>query len=168
MTVEMLQTLSLISYIAAGILFLAGSALYFLLDVPKLYNDISGRTARKAIEAIRNQNESTGNKAYQPSRVNSARGKLTDKITASERLVPHTDDLPASEGTEKFSTVVLVPQENETTLLAEQAGGIVLPSEKSALAEETTLLVQEEQATGYAGFTVDVEMSFRESEEMIE
>ena len=90
MTVELLQTLSLASYISAGILLLVGIALFFLLDVPRLYGDISGRTARKAIEAIRQQNESTGNKAYKPSTVNAERGKLTDKITPSGRLQSHT------------------------------------------------------------------------------
>ena len=91
MTVELIQTLSMVAYIFAGVLFLLAVALFFLLDVPKLYNDISGRTARKAIEQIRQQNESTGNKAYKPSSVNAERGKLTDRISKSGRLQPQTE-----------------------------------------------------------------------------
>lgn len=43
MTVELLQTLSMAAYIAAGVLLLTAVALFFLLDVPKLYGDVSGR-----------------------------------------------------------------------------------------------------------------------------
>ena len=50
MTVELLQIISLVSFIIAGVLLLLGIALFFLLDVPKLYGDISGRTAKKAIQ----------------------------------------------------------------------------------------------------------------------
>ena len=182
MTVELLQTLSLVAYIAAGVLFLVAVALFFLLDVPKLYGDVSGRTAKKAIEAIRQQNESTGNKAYKPSAVNAERGKLTDKITQSGRLQSQTAGLPVSVGTEKFATSTLAPQPNETTVLDGPAG------ETSVLAQpagettvltgalpvtqsgETTVLVGGEAGATSAAdeFTVDVEMSFTGSSEIIE
>ena len=182
MTVELLQTLSLVAYIAAGVLFLVAVALFFLLDVPKLYGDVSGRTAKKAVEAIRQQNESTGNKAYKPSAVNAERGKLTDKITQSGRLQSQTAGLPVSVGTEKFVTSTLAPQSNETTVLDGPAG------ETSVLAQsagettvltgalpvtqsgETTVLVGGEAVAAPADgkFTVDVEMSFTGSSELIE
>ena len=184
MTVELLQTLSLVAYIAAGVLFLVAVALFFLLDVPKLYGDVSGRTAKKAIEAIRQQNESTGNKAYKPSAVNAERGKLTDKITQSGRLQSQTAGLPVSVGTEKFATSTLAPQSNETTVLDGPAGETsvlaqpagettvltgTLPASQSG---ETTVLVggaqQVETASADSKFTVDVEMSFTGSSEVIE
>lgn len=173
MTVELLQTLSLVAYIAAGVLFLVAVALFFLLDVPKLYGDVSGRTAKKAIEAIRQQNESTGNKAYKPSTVNAERGKLTDKITQSGRLQSQTAGLPVSVGTEKFATSTLAPQSNETTVLEGTTNETTvltgtLPSEGG----ETTLLVNEEfhaePVSTDGKFTVDVEMSFTGSSEIIE
>ena len=77
MTAELLHMLSLVAYIAALVLLVLAVVLFFLLDIPKLYGDVSGRTARKAIEAIRQQNEATDNKAYKPSAVNAERGKLT-------------------------------------------------------------------------------------------
>lgn len=163
MTVELLQTLSIAAYIAAGVLLLIGIALFFLLDVPKLYGDISGRTARKAIEAIRQQNETTGNKAYKPSPVNAERGRLTDKITPSGRLESQTTGVPVGVGTEKFATAILAPQSNETTIL----------NGDSSPTGETTLLTQDDlgQAVSVedaAEFTVDVEMSFTGSSEIIE
>lgn len=149
MTVEFLQTLSMVAYIAAGVLFLVAVALFFLLDVPKLYGDVSGRTAKKAIEAIRQQNESTGNKAYKPSAVNAERGKLTDKITPSGRLQSQTAGLPVSVGTEKFATSTLAPQPNETTVLVNEE-------------------FHAEPVSTDGKFTVDVEMSFTGSSEIIE
>lgn len=173
MTVEFLQTLSLAAYIAAGVLFLVAVALFFLLDVPKLYGDVSGRTAKKAIEAIRQQNESTGNKAYKPSAVNAARGKLTDKITPSGRLESQTTGLPISVGTEKFATYTLAPQANKTTVLADASNETtVLNDPSSTDAGATTLLPINEQLAAPSSkkdeFNVDVEMSFTGSSEIIE
>lgn len=173
MTVELLQTLSIAAYVAAGVLLLTAIALFFLLDVPKLYGDVSGRTAKKAIEAIRQQNESTGNKAYKPSAVNAERGRLTDKITQSGRLQSQTEGLPVSVGTEKFDTSTLVPQPNETTVLEQLVGETtVLTADLPHDSGETTLLVNEEtekvQKSTDENFTVDVEMSFAGSSEIIE
>ncbi len=53
MSVELLQTLSFIAYILAGILFLVAVALFFYLKVPALWGEVSGRTARKAIQAMK-------------------------------------------------------------------------------------------------------------------
>lgn len=163
MTVELLQTLSIAAYIAAGVFILIAVALFFLFDVPKLYGNISGRTAKKAIEKIRQKNENTGSNAYQTSVVNTERSKLTDKITLSGRLTPQTAGLPMGIGTEKFSTSALSPQFNETTVLS---GNVFQGS------SETTLLVNEEygiKSTVIDGtFSVDVEMSFTGSSEIIE
>lgn len=160
--VELLNILSLVAYIAAGVLFLVAVALFFLIDVPKLFGDLSGRTAKRAIEEIRQQNELDGNKGYRTSVVNSERGKLTDKISQSGRLQIHTAGLPISVGTEKISAQNWEQLSNETTLLV---------SNSSLDGGETTLLVDERvYATSTALdeiFTIDVEMSFAESSEII-
>lgn len=170
MSVELLQTLSLISYIVAGVLLLAGIALFFLLNVPKLYGDVSGRTAKKAIEAIRKQNESTGNKAYKPSMVNAERGKLTDKITPSGRLRSQTEGLPVSVGTEKFATSALSPASNETTVLKKIENETTVLNQSAG---ETELLyndnkVRRDSVIDHEKFTIDVEISFTGSSEIIE
>ena len=117
MSVELLQTLSIVSYIAAGVLFLGAVALFFLLDVPKLIGDISGSTARKAIEAIRQQNESTGDKVYKPSAVNASRGKVTDKISPSGKLEQRSSGLSIGAQTEKLDTTDLTVAAIEATTL---------------------------------------------------
>lgn len=151
MSIELLQTLAWVAFIASGVFLVIAIVLFFLLDVPKLYGDVSGRTAQKAIEAIREQNEKSGNKAYRPSAVNAERGKITDKITQSGKIQPGTNGLPIGVGTEKLNTADLAFHSPETTLLE---------------AEQTTLLPQQ-PASGQA-VCVDVEMSFLASREIIE
>ena len=109
MTVETLQMLSTVAYVLAGIFLLAAIAIFFLLDIRSVIGDVTGATARKAIRDIRAQNEASGNKAYKPSPVNAARGKLTAKISPSGRLEPQMAGMGGSPGTEKLSTMELTP-----------------------------------------------------------
>lgn len=175
MSVELLQTLSLVSYILAGVLFLLAIALFFLLNVPKLFGDVTGSTARKAIESIRQQNEESGDKAYKPSPINAERGKLTDKISPSGRLESRIN-LGVAPGTEKFSTTELSSQAQaqDTTVLAEGSNETTVlnnePTETTILnseatSGETTILTQAD--TG-SEFSVDVEIGFTGSSEIIE
>ena len=67
--------------VLAGIMLVVSVLLFFLLNIPHVFGDLTGRNARKAIENIRNQNASSGDKLYKTSAVNRERGKLTDKIS---------------------------------------------------------------------------------------
>lgn len=145
MTVELLKTLSLVSFILAGVLFLVAVALFFLLGVPRLFGDVTGSTARKAIENIRQQNAESGDKAYKPSPVNAARGKITDKISPSGKLQQRTAGIGGSPGTEKISTAKLAAQANETMVLKEQEYGtsgetVALEEQVYGTASETAVL----------------------------
>lgn len=116
--------------VASGIFLVLSVVLFFTLNIPRVISDLSGRTARKAIENIRMQNEQSGDKSYQSSAVNQERGKLTDKISKSGRIVPR-DETPFGTGriTEKIST-----QKLDTELLSDQAATTVLDGQA-----ETTL-----------------------------
>lgn len=173
MSVELLQTLSLVSYIAAAIFLIISVILFFVLDVRKLYGDISGKTAKKAIENIRKQNETSGDKAYRPSSVNKARGTLTDKITQSGTVVQQKRLIGGSVGTEKISTSKLAPESNETTVLYQQLNETTV---LNAGVNETTVLnvemmpqapqLEVELASQPIG--IEFEMSFIGSTEIIE
>lgn len=178
MSVEQLQTFSLVSYIIAGVLFLLAIALFFLLDIKKVIGDVTGATARKAINTIREQNEASGDKAYKPSPVNAARGKLTDKISPSGRLQPQTAGIGGSPGTEKFDTTELTPQSEETTVLSENTSETTVLSHISQIGETSVLSAdvdeqsveknQNEKVPDNNDFSTDVEMSFTDSTEIIE
>ncbi len=53
MSVEVLQSLSLISFVIAGALFLLAIVLFFTMHIPALFGEVSGRTAKKAIQKRR-------------------------------------------------------------------------------------------------------------------
>lgn len=188
MSVEQLQIFSLVSYIIAGVLFFAAVALFFLLDIKKVIGDITGATARKAINTIRLQNEASGDKAYKPSPVNAARGKLTDKITPSGRLQPQTEGFGGSPGTEKFDTSKLMSPVEEITVLNNVSDDTTVCSgisceettvlERADIIGETTVLsVNEDNQSKIvetvdnkhkSDFSTDVEMGFTDSSEIIE
>lgn len=92
MTYETYRYIFLGGLIAAAIFLAISVVLFFVLNIPKVVSDLSGRTARKAIESIRKQNEESGNKVYQSSTVNMQRGRLTDKISQSGRLITRSGD----------------------------------------------------------------------------
>lgn len=160
MSIDVLQTCSIGFWVAAGIFFLTAVALFFLMDIPKLYGEISGRTARKAIEQIRKHNAEA----------------LTGDIAGA-----HTG---SGVRTEKFSTATLAPETvaGATTVLTE-AGATPVLAETGATtvlteAGATTILTEPEhlQAAGndrqspeaMDDFVLEKELSYAESVEIIE
>lgn len=72
----------------SSIVMLAVSIILFItFKIPKVLGDITGITAKKAVNVIREQNKQSGDKVYKPSSVNAARGKITDKMTQSGNLI---------------------------------------------------------------------------------
>ena len=172
MSVELLQLLSLVSYIMAGIMFLFAIALFFLLSIPKVVGDITGANAKKAIENIRQQNEISGNKAYKPSPVNASRGRVTDNISAVGDPGSKPNNFGVAVETAKLSTAKLSREaeetmlldnlQNETTVLDGASETTVLSADIDSV--ETTVLQEET----YNGFSVDFEIGFIGSSEIIE
>lgn len=162
MSVELLQMLSLVSYIVAGVLFLLAVALFFLLSIPRVFGDITGANARKAIENIRQQNEGSGDKAYKPSPVNAVRGKITDKISPSGKIERKTGNFGVAVETAKLSTAQLAREAQETKLLNDDQNETTVLNNP---ANETTVLQLEESKDGFA---VDFEIGFIGSAEIIE
>lgn len=47
MTVELMQTLSIVAFVIAGVFLLIAIALFFLFNIPKVYGYLSGRTRKR-------------------------------------------------------------------------------------------------------------------------
>lgn len=114
MTYEIYRYIFIGAAIAAGVMLAVTLILFFVLKIPGVIGDLSGRSARKAIADIRNHNMSANTD-------NIGSGKLTDKITASGRLMERRDS-SGNKYTDKISTEKLIEQNklsgsNETTLL---------------------------------------------------
>lgn len=163
MSYEMYRYIFLGALIACGVFFVVAVVLFFTLRIPKVISDLTGRTARKAIESIRLQNEQSGDKIYQSSAVNLERGKLTDKISQSGRLMPR-DATPFGTGviTEKISTMELEQPAGETDVLDQPVGetDVLAP-----VAGETEVLAPVEQPV--QAFTVEYEITFIHTTEVI-
>lgn len=172
MSVELLNTLSLAAYIAAGVLFLVAAALFFLLNVPKLIGSISGSSAKKEIEAIRQQNKKIKDKALKPSPVHAARSKLTDKISPLGKTEQRSGGLSLGAQTEKFTTDELLEAAQATTLLHKGSETTVLNESESgtttSLSGQVSEKPKKQESTTAAVITVDVEMGFTASPELIE
>lgn len=163
MSYEMYRYIFLGALIACGLFFVIAVILFFTLKIPKVISDLTGRTARKAIENIRMQNEQSGDKTYQSSAVNLERGKLTDKISQSGRLMQR-DVTPFGTGviTEKISTMELEQHAGETDVLDQPVGetDVLTP-----VAGETEVLAPVEQPV--QAFTVEYEITFIHTSEVI-
>lgn len=143
MTYEVYRYVFLGAGIASAVMAAISVILFFTLRIPKVISDLTGRTAKKAIEQIRRQNEESGDKTYKSSAVNLERGKVTDKISESGRVLSQGDS-PFGTGviTEKIAYEnVPMHQAEETTVLG---GG----DETTVLAaEETTVLTEDRGET---------------------
>lgn len=157
MSIERLQSMSTIFYIIAVVLLFIAIALFFLLDIRRIIGDLTGITARKAIEDIRRQNENTGEKNYKSSPVNVARGRLTDKISPSGKLIKSTGGIGIYPQTEKFNTSELSPDTGNTEVLNTGMNETTVLSHST---NETTVLNKE--------FCIEFEIGYAESKEIIE
>lgn len=169
MSIDVLQACSIGFWVAAGIFFLTAVALFFLMDIPKLYGEISGRTARKAIEQIRKHNAEalTGDIAG----AHTGSGVRTEKFSTAT-LAPETA-MGATTVLAEAGATTMLAEAGATTVLAEAAATTVL-TEVGA----TTILTEPEhpQAAGndrqtpeaVDDFVLEKELSYAESVEIIE
>lgn len=162
MTVELLQTLSAVAYALTGLFFAVSVVLFFVFKIPLLHSDLTGRTEKKAIAAIRQQNEAM---------LEEAAGN-TDQISLSGRLIPQgnkkgkkqvdkgirygnvvekpghswqsatiTTPLPGLTGDEDSNITTVLGGADETIVLSPNAEETVVLSNNTTK-EETTLLSQ--------------------------
>ncbi len=146
MSYDQYRYIFIIALILCGIMLAVSVVLFFYLNIAKVIGDLSGANAKKAIDDIRSQNEKTGYKTYKTSAVNRERGKLTDKISASGKLIKNPT-MQVGTITSKIDGGV---QEtvDETTLLdpLSQDAPVFEP-----VSQETTILDQYSQDTTVLG-----------------
>ncbi len=158
MTYEIYRYIFIGGAALAVLMLIISVILFFVYRIPSVVGDLTGRTARKAIEDIRNQNESSGNKVYKTSHVNRQRGKLTDKISPSGNLIKNpSEEIGGAMSTEKISTQEL-PAE-ETTVLGVADETTVLEQ----IADETTVLAP----TNNVRFVIEYEITYIHTDEVI-
>ena len=133
-TADILAKVSLASYIIAGVLLVIAIFLWFFFKIPSVMGDLSGRTAKKSIEKMRQTNAGSGNKSYRSSATNVARGKLTETMAPP----PITPAAPQPQAP------IAESAHPETTLLADNKADTYVSAPTDLLDNATTLLSTEE------------------------
>jgi len=135
---EILSVISLISYILAGVCLAFAVFFWFKFKIPAVIGDLSGRTAKKSIAKMRENNEKSGKKSYRPSAVNKERDKLTGSMSVTKK----------ESSKQKKKEEIL-----ETGLLSECKAEFIETQETALLydGEETGLLHDENETTLLAG-----------------
>ena len=115
-TAEILSLVSLFSYILAGVCFVLAAFFWFFFKIPSVIGDLSGRTAKKSIEKMRQANVKSGNKSYRASATNAARGKLTDTMQQSGKLKKEKSPKKNTpmDGTDRPETGILADNKADT------------------------------------------------------
>lgn len=194
MSTNVLETISLISFVLAAISAVLAVVFWFVFKIPTVISDLSGRTARKSIERMRANNEKTGRKDFAPSKTNLKRGKVTELMDDSVKGSGKLSGLLSgklvnkpkviSEGEENLETGLLeentqpLYESEETGLLTEEAMETELlgtelldeTEETGLLVEdnETMLLVEDIPKTEAKGFDLLDEIMFIHTEETID
>lgn len=83
---EILSLISLISFALAVVSLIVAVFIWFKFEIPAVISDLSGRTAKKSIQRLREDNEKSGKKVFKSSTTNIERGMLTDTMPDSETL----------------------------------------------------------------------------------
>lgn len=128
---ETLSTLSIISFIIAGVCLVLSAFLWIFFKIPTVIGDLSGRNARKSIARMRAANEKSGSKSYKASKTNAERGKLTDTMQHSKKLKQgkgSSDDRP--------DTGLL--NDNRADEDLSEATGVLEPETTELLVDENT------------------------------
>lgn len=139
---ETIKLLSLIFFAASAVFLLLSVFLFFRFKIVTIVNDLSGRTARKAIAQIRDNNLKSGDKPFRSSSVNINRGKLTEPIPdittrKTDKLEGVSAPLENAETTifrEDGTTELLVSDENTTVLAGTDMAANLEPVQRPRIA----------------------------------
>ncbi|MDP4157371.1 MAG: hypothetical protein Q8929_17215 [Bacillota bacterium] len=172
------RMISIIGYFLAGVFLVASIILFFKMNIRTIIGDLTGKTAARQIQEIRERNLMTGNKPYKPAAFQLERGtwgtggnRTGRKIGKTAQAIAHaskrldlkakTDETsqPIIERIEGFHTVSLREPTAETS--APFSTTEVLSETTELLVEQTevfldrTELLEAENATEVLGDTVN-------------
>lgn len=140
-TAEILSLISLISYIVAGFCGVLAVFLWFFLKIPSVFGNLTGRTAKKSIEKMRQSNQKVGQVAAKavakPAQSHAAPAAAPVQVRreqpAAVKRQKVTDNRPGTGllednkamGTDMEQTELLIP--DVTCLLEEETGRLPTP-----------------------------------------
>lgn len=117
MSIEFYRSISMISFISAGLMFILSVVLFFRLNIIKAFGDVTGKTARKAIRNIYEQNSQSGSKRHKSRPSYIERRKAADKVYSSGNPVPKNCKTSANTAMKKNKLKNMQNEYETTTLL---------------------------------------------------
>ncbi|MEW8987900.1 MAG: hypothetical protein AB2401_13045, partial [Bacillus sp. (in: firmicutes)] len=75
-------TISIVGYSLAVVLLIVTIILFYKMNIKAIIGDLSGKTAARQIQEIREHNTNSGQKRYMPSAFNVERGSLTEPVSS--------------------------------------------------------------------------------------
>ena len=76
--------IAIVGFSLSGIALATAVFMFIKMNIPAVIGDLTGKTVAREIKAMRDANESSGNKLHRSSTVNVNRGKLTEKVNDEE------------------------------------------------------------------------------------
>ena len=122
--VDTIKLLSTIAFIVAVVFLLIAVFLFFKFQIITIISDLTGRTARRSIAQIRENNIRSGEKPYRSSAVNISRGKLTEPIP--EEVGTTTEKLTGASAPLENAGTTLLREDGTTELLVSSEGTTIL------------------------------------------
>lgn len=75
-------TISIVGYSLAVVLLIVAIILFYKMNIKAIIGDLSGKTAARQIQEIREHNTNSGHKRFMPSAFNVERGSLTEPVSS--------------------------------------------------------------------------------------
>ena len=141
-----INTVSIVFFVIAAISLLAAIYTFIRFNIPQVIGELSGRTARKSIAQMRDENAKSGNKAHRPSPAAVERGKLTDKIEEKPKPSPKAEKKAGENATVALKNSIY--DDNATVPLKNQA-----PGEQTDILSDGTEFLADNETTVLNGDT---------------
>lgn len=139
MDISIFFILAIVSYVLAFVFLVIAGLVWYRFNIHKVIGDLTGRSAKKALEKRREENENSGVKSYHTSPAVKQRGKITTLIDDSNKKQDDQFEkkYPNAEKTDVLDNSASVEQEDDkTTLLSDS----VDDEQTTILGEQTTVL----------------------------
>lgn len=167
MSVEVLQIITLVFFVLSGALFVISICLFFAYNIPGVIGNLTGVTAKKAIEDIKAKSENADKNRASYSKL--IKSKSTEKISGSGNIGRNTGPFRHGKSTKKLGKVW-----EKTAPLGKKNLNETVRLDTSEVRETTILSTNMEnvvlmQWTGeLPAFSVDVDIVLCECEVTIE
>lgn len=132
---SVLKTVSIVLFVLASVCFVIGIITFIVFKIPSVIGDLSGRSARKSIEQMREANEKGSEKSHRPRSRSADRGTVAKQMEKSKKLSENTAPKQSEKANKNVSdgsgATDVLEDVNATVNLNYDAGATELLSEET-------------------------------------